>query len=132
MSWGNQDPDLAEVPRDSPALSAQAEALISQCVTSGNWKLVSGDIKKEFLSRDEEHLNIFILAPDDVREILKFSPESMLRLRKAVYGLVNAPKKWRNRLEGSLLNHGLTSCVLDPCAFVLVEQKQNQRCVGKK
>ena len=31
---GFQDPDLTEVPRDSPTLSAQAEALILQCVAS--------------------------------------------------------------------------------------------------
>ena len=35
-------------------LSAQAEALILQCVTPFKWKLVSGDIKTAFLSGGEE------------------------------------------------------------------------------
>ena len=48
----------------------------------------------------------------------------MLRLRKAVYVLVNASKKWWDRLLRSLLNHGFTSCALDPCAFVLIKQKR--------
>ena len=52
---GFQDPDLTEVPRDSTALSAQAEALTSQCVASNQRKLVSRDIKTAFLSEDEEH-----------------------------------------------------------------------------
>ena len=43
----------------------------------------------------------------------------MLRLRKVVYGLVTAPKKWWDRLEKSLIEHGFTSCAPDPCAFVL-------------
>ena len=62
------------------------------------------DIKTAFLSGDGEHRNISILRPDDVRDILKLSPESMLRLRKAVCGLVNAPKKWWDRLKRSPLN----------------------------
>ena len=33
--------------------------------------------------------------------------------------LVNAPKKWWDRLKTSLIKHGFTSCALDPCAFVL-------------
>ena len=36
-----------------------------------------------------------------------------------MYGLVSAPKKWWDRLEKSLIEHGFTSCALDPCAFVL-------------
>ena len=44
--------------------------------------------------------------------------ETVLRFRKAVYGLVNAPKKWWDRLKTSLIEHGFTSCALDPCAFV--------------
>ena len=115
---GFQDPDLTEVPPDSPTLSAQAEALILQCGSSNKWMLVSGDIMTAFLSGDGEYRNIFTLPPDDVRDILKLSPESMLSLRKAVYGLVNAPKKWWDRLKRSLQNHGFSSCALDPCAFV--------------
>ena len=50
---------------------------------------------------------------------LDLDHETVLRLRKAVYGLVNAPKKWWDRLKKSLIEHGFTSCALDPCAFVL-------------
>ena len=96
---GLQDPYLTEVLRDSSTLSAQAEALVLQCVASNNWKLVSGDIKTACLSGDENHRHIFIPPRDDVRDILKHSPESMLRLRKDVYCLVNAPKKWWGQLK---------------------------------
>ena len=51
--------------------------------------------------------------------MLNLDHETVLRLRKAVYGLVNAPKKWWDRLKTSLIEHGFTSCALDPCAFVL-------------
>ena len=57
--------------------------------------------------------------PIDVRHMLNLDHETVLRLRKAVYGLVNAPKKWWDRLNKSLIEHGFTSWALDPCAFVL-------------
>ena len=119
---GFQDPDSTEV-RDSPTLSAQAEALILQFVASDNCKLVSGDIKTACLSGDTGHRNIFTLPPDGARDILKLSPKSTLRLRKAAYGLVNAPKKWCDRLKRSLL-HGFTPCALDPCVFVFTKHNE--------
>ena len=114
-----QDPDLTEVPRDSPTLPTASEALIMQWVASYKYRLISGDIKTAFLSGDEDVRNIFIAPPDDVRKMLNVDHETVLRSRKAVYGLVTAPKKWWDRLEKSLIQHGFTSCSLDPCVFVL-------------
>ena len=54
--------------------------------------LISGDINTAFLSGDEDIRNIFISPPDDVRQMLNFDHETVLRLKKAVYGLANAPK----------------------------------------
>jgi hypothetical protein len=116
---GFQDPDLLDVPRDSPTLSSATEALILQWIVSNKHRLISGDIKTAFLSGDEDARNIFVAPPDDVRKMLNADQDTVLRLRKAVYGLVNAPKKWWDRLKKSLLAHGFTSCALDPCAFVL-------------
>ena len=121
---GFQGPDLTEVPRDSPTLSAASEALIIQWVASHKYRLISGDIKTALLSGDEDIRNIFISPPDDVRQMLNLDHETVLRLRKAVYGLVNAPKKWRDRLKTWLIEHGFTSDALDPCAFVLRKSGQ--------
>ena len=90
-----------------------------QWVASHKYRLISGDIKTAFLSGNEDVRNIFISPLDDVRQMLNVDHETVLRLRKAVYGLVNAPKKWWDRLKKSLIQHEFTSCALDPCAFVL-------------
>ena len=116
---GFQDPDLTEVSRDSPAVSAASEALIMQWVASRKYRLISGEIKTAFLSGHEDVRNIFISPPDDVRQMLNVDHETVLRLRKAVYGSVDAPRKWWDGLKKSLIQHGFTSCALDPCAFVL-------------
>ena len=56
---GFQDPDLTEVPHDSPTLSAASEALIMQWVASHKYRPISGDIKTAFLSGDEDIRNIY-------------------------------------------------------------------------
>ena len=127
---GFQDPDLTEVHRDSPTLSAASEALVMQWVASHKCLLISGDIKTPFLSGDEDIRNIFISPLDDVRQMLNLDHETVLRLRNAVYGLVNAPKKWWDRLKTSLTKHGFTSCALDPCAFVLQKSGQIHGVLG--
>ena len=128
---GFQDPDLTEVPRDSPTLSATSEALIMQWVASHKYRLISGDSKTAILSGDEDVRNIFISPLDDVRQMVNLDHETvLLRLRKAVYGLVNAPKKWWDRLKKSLIEHGFTSCALDPCAFVLRMSGRNHGVLG--
>ena len=50
--------------------------------------------------------------------MLNVDHDTVLRLRKAVYGLVNAPKIWWDKLKKSLIQHGFSSCSLDPCVFV--------------
>ena len=62
-------------------------------------------MKTAFLPGEEEHRHIFIIPPEDLRNMLKLSTESMTKFRKAVYGLVNAPKKWWGPLKRSVLNH---------------------------
>ena len=50
---------------------------------------------------------------------LKLGPEDVLRLRKAVYGLINAPLRWHQRLSRALRQAGFVSLQTDPCAWIL-------------
>ena len=132
---GFQDPDLTEVPRDSPTLSTASEALILEWVASHKYRLISGDIQPAFLSADEDVRNIFIAPPDDVRQMFDVDHDTVLRLRKAVYGLVNAPKKRWDRLRKSLIQHGFTSCSLDPtriCSSKKWKSSWSARCACQR
>ena len=80
VCWAFQDPDLTEVPRNSPTLSAAPEALIMQWVASHKYRLISGDIETAFLSGDEDVRNIFISPLDEVRQMLNLDHETVLRL----------------------------------------------------
>ena len=75
---------------------------------SGSW--CSGDTKTAFLSGDAgAPYTSSSYLPVMFETFWSSAQSKMLRLCEAVYGLVNAPKKWWDRLQRSLLNHGFTS-----------------------
>ena len=100
-------------------MSTQAEALLLQWIASSGNAIECGEIKAAFLSGDRDDREVFILPPPDVTKILNMSEHEILRLRKAVYGLVNAPRKWWERLRKSLLTLGFVQSRLDPCRFIM-------------
>ena len=48
--------------------------------------------------------NLYAEAPSDLRKVLHLASNETLKLREAVYGLLNAPKEWFKRLyrDGSI------------------------------
>ena len=62
---------------------------------------------------------LYIDPPSDLKRCLKLEAEDVLRLRKAVCGLVNAPLRWHQRLSRALRQAGFMSLQMDPCALIL-------------
>ena len=80
----------------------------------------SGDLKTAFLSGDPDPAHkgsdvLYIDPPSDLKRWLKLGPEDVLRLRKAVYGLINAPLRWHQGLSRALRQAGFVSLQVDPC-----------------
>ena len=44
----------------------------------------------------------------------------IMRLRKALYGLAQAPRRWFEHMVSVLERHGLRRTVIDPCLFVMI------------
>ncbi|MBW0502257.1 hypothetical protein O181_041972 [Austropuccinia psidii MF-1] len=71
------------------------------------------DIKSGFLNAPLVD-TVFLSIPQGLEvDMRKFC----LRLKKAIYGLKQAPLAWYDRLRGWLCQVGFSSCVLDPCVF---------------
>ena len=49
---------------------------------------------------------------------MKSGPEDVLRLRKAVYGFINAPLRWHQRLSRALRQAGFVPLQMDPCIWI--------------
>lgn len=124
---GFQDPRLATVETTSPTMTADAEALILQWLVNEGHTLTSGDLKTAFLSGDADpertgENSIFMQPPADLQRWLKLGPNEAIRLRKAVYGLVDAPRRWHLRLSRALRQAGFVPLLTDSCVWVLPSQ----------
>ena len=121
---GVQDPRLTTLPTSSLTLTSDGESAILQWIVNEGHLLESGELKTSFLSGDPNPAYkgsdaLYIVPPSDLKRWLKLGPEDVLRLRKAVCGLINAPLRWHQRLGRALRQAGFVSLQVDPCVWIL-------------
>jgi hypothetical protein len=87
-------------------------ALISYAATN-DLDFQQLDVKTAFLNADLEE-EVFLSIPQGVDEDKQ---ARCLRLKKAIYGLKQAPLAWYNQLSNWLLSVGFKSAMSDPCVF---------------
>ena len=117
---GYEDPDITNIPRDSPTLQKESRSLLLQLSASRRWQIKSFDIKTAFLRGSRRDNRILgIEPPEELRAKLKMRPDEICELLKSAYGLVNAPYLWYQELKESLLQLNFVMSPMDPCLFVL-------------
>ena len=129
---GFQDPDLLRIPRDSPTLSTVGRNLLFSISSHHNWDLSIGDIKTAFLNGDDTEYDreIYGEPPEDAKEMLKMTPQQVCRIRKAIYGLLNAPRQWAEKLAKELRAGGWCQSKLEPCLWRLYSQNELRGVLG--
>ena len=121
---GYLDPDLENIPRDSPTLGRNSRMLILQLIASQAWKLQSFDVKAAFLQGQPQKDRVMGLEPtEEFRKQFNMKPDQILRLVKGAYGLVDAPFLWYQALRGELLRLGMEEAPWDPTVYILRDPK---------
>jgi Reverse transcriptase (RNA-dependent DNA polymerase) len=77
------------------------------------------DVDSAFPYADLEEV-IHVKPPVGVR----VPPGCVLRLKKALYGLMQASRAWYQLVTSGRFDFGLTKCVSDPCIFFLRRGKE--------
>ena len=117
---GYLDPQLEEVPRDSPTLNKTSRMVVLQTIASHSWKMRSFDIKATFLQGRPQADRIIAIDPvPELRKAMGLSSQQICRLNKGAYGLIDAPYLWYCALVTELQRLGFEACPFDPCCFVL-------------
>ena len=117
---GYMDPQLTEVPRDSPTLGKQSKMILLQLVASLGWSLGSFDIKAAFLQGKPQKDRVIGLDPvTELAKAMQLKSTEVCQLDKSAYGLIDAPYLWFQTLQEELLSLGFSPCPFDPCVFVL-------------
>eukprot|EP00435_Cladocopium_sp_Y103_P026958 s175_g6.t1 len=123
---GYEDPQVHEIPRDSPTMTKLTRMLILQTAASMGWDIESFDIRTAFLRGSETSERVLgIEPPDEMRSHMKLKPQEILRLMKGAYGRVDAPFLWFQELKAGLEQVGFVSSPFDPCAFLLPNPQTN-------
>lgn len=125
---GFQDPRLMNLPREAPTLSCLGRNLVLSNAARYRMPVCSGDIKTAFLQGGDSELkeDIYGMPPPEVRQRLKMKDDEILRIVRAIYGLLNAPKKWYEALSQFLVSDGWILHGLDKCLFKRVDPQNNQ------
>ena len=119
---GYLDPNLEEIPRDSPTLNRTSRMLLLQVIASHGWQLLSFDVKAAFLQGQPQSDRVMAVDPvPELRKIMNLGPQHVAKLNKSAYGLIDAPFLWFCSLVSELTRLGFEPAPFDPCLFVLRE-----------
>ena len=124
---GYLDPQLEEIPRDSPTMSKTSRMMVLQLIASEGWDLMSFDIRAAFLQGQPQSSRVLGLEPvPELRKSLCLKDEEICQLVKGAYGLVDAPFLWYKTLQAELLTLGFTASPFDPCVFLLWDPEKQR------
>eukprot|EP00435_Cladocopium_sp_Y103_P048285 s125_g14.t1 len=127
---GYMDPQLTEVPRDSPTLGKQSKMILLQLISSMGWSLGSFDIRAAFLQGKPQKDRVIGLDPVvELAKAMNLKQTEICKLEKSAYGLIDAPYLWFQTLQEELISLNFTPCPFDPCVFIL-RHPEDQRLSG--
>ena len=125
--WGYLDPQLEELPRDSPTLGRNTKMLLLQMIASQGWDLRSfdiEDIEAAFLQGKPQKDRVLAVEPvPELVKALRMHTNEVCKLEKGAYGLVDAPYLWYMAITEELLKLEFVQSPFDPCLYVLKHPK---------
>ena len=105
--------EVVKVQADSPTGSRETLHMLLAIAASKEWKVKSGDVKNAFLQGELLDRDVYMEPPLEERK-----PGIIWKLRKAVYGMNDAGRKWYFKLEETLTKLNCQKSKLDHCLFV--------------
>ncbi|CAE7496334.1 RE1 [Symbiodinium sp. CCMP2592] len=105
---GYQDPNYEFRSTTSPVMSRQTRQLFLQAAANRHWRIQNGDITGAFLQGREYPSELFCIPCDEILESMNLPAGTVTRLKRACYGLVDAPLEWYRTIAEFLESIGLT------------------------
>ena len=129
---GYQQHNLTSVQSSAPTMSRVARNLVLTICACLHFWIASGDVSSAFLqaSQSLEGEDLYVWAPAELAVLFGASPDrpiKVLKICRAFYGLVHAPRKWFDHVVSTLKSQGWQQLLSDQCTFILVD---NGRIVG--
>ena len=105
---------------DSPTCKRESVRMVLSTIASNKWNLKSIDIKRAFLQGNKIDRDVFIRPPDEA------CTDKVWHLKKCVYGLADAPRKWYLTLSEKLKQFKCVVSKYDPGVFMFFHEGKLQ------
>ena len=92
--------------------------MLLQLALNHQWSVYKGDVSGAFLQGREYPETLFCIPCDEICHAMGLASGSIVRMRKACYGLVDAPLEWYRTVAEYFESQGLTRLWSDACAWV--------------
>ena len=115
---GYQDPAYAQRSTTSPVMTRQTRQMLLQLALNHQWSVYKGDVSGAFLQGREYPETLFCIPCDEICHAMGLASGSIVRMRKACYGLVDAPLEWYRTIAEYFESQGLQRLWSDACAWV--------------
>ena len=114
---GFQDPLYAHRATTAPAMTRQTRQLLLQHAAIHGWDVQKGDVSGAFLQGREYPDELLCIPCPEICKAVGLPADSVTRLKRACYGLVDAPLEWYRTVDAFLRELGLERLWSDACAW---------------
>ncbi|CAE7839318.1 RE1 [Symbiodinium sp. CCMP2592] len=115
---GYQDPSYEHRATTAPVMTRQTRQLLLQLAANQKWRIMKGDVSGAFLQGREYPDELFCIPCPEICQEMGLPANTVTRLKKACYGLVDAPLEWYKTVAAYLESLGLERLWSDACAWV--------------
>ena len=119
---GYQDPKYEERATMAPTTTRQTRQIQLQISAALGFVTQKGDVTGAFLQSREYPDQLLCIPTPEICIAMGLPPETVTRVRRACYGLVDAPLEWYRSVCTFFQSLGLQRCWSDPCCWKLVVQ----------
>eukprot|EP00435_Cladocopium_sp_Y103_P048422 s1300_g14.t1 len=100
---GYQDPCYEQRATNSPTTTRQTRQIQLQLSASLKFRMHKGDVTGAFLQSRPYPGELYCIPAPEICEAMGLPPESITKVRKACYGLVDAPLEWYRSVNKSTI-----------------------------
>ena len=127
---GYMDPKYSERATTSPTTTRQTRQIQLTIAAAKNFTTRKGDVTGAFLQSRSYPDDLLCIPCPEILEAMGLPPESITRVRRACYGLVDAPLEWYRSVSEFFNELGLRRCWSDPCCWTYVHQGHLQGLIS--
>ena len=118
---GYQDPEYERRATTSPTTTRQTRQMQLQIAAAKSFQTYKGDVTGAFLQSREYPDDLLCLPCPEILEAMGLPEDAAVRVKRACYGLVDAPLEWYRSICTFFSKLGLRRCWSDPCCWTYVK-----------